>query len=70
MTVAVSSQSPNTAQRAPFLSARKQLDVITAYREGTARLAAVNLLLHGIGPPEGQSLIRVGDALTSDPGDR
>jgi len=41
VTVAVSSQSPNTAQGAPLLSARKQLDVITAYREvGTYRGAA------------------------------
>ncbi len=42
MTVAVSSQSPITAQGAPLLSARVQLDVITAYREvGTYRGAAV-----------------------------
>ena len=41
MTVAVSSQSPITAQGAPLLSARKKLDVITAYREvGTYRGAA------------------------------
>ena len=38
--------------------------------DGTARLAAMNLLLHGIGKPEGDSLISVGDALTSDPGRR
>jgi type I restriction enzyme M protein len=36
----------------------------------TARLAAMNLLLHGIGKPDGDSLITVGDALTADPGDR
>ncbi len=41
MTVAVSSQSPNTAQGAPLLSARKELDVKNAYREvGTYRGAA------------------------------
>jgi len=41
VTVAVSSQSPFTAQGAPLLSARKKLDVITAYREvGTYRGAA------------------------------
>jgi len=41
VTVAVSSQSPITAQGAPLLSARKKLDVITAYREvGTYRGAA------------------------------
>jgi type I restriction enzyme M protein len=38
--------------------------------DGTARLAAMNLLLHGIGRPEGESLISVKDALTADPGDR
>ena len=38
--------------------------------DGTARLAAMNLLLHGIGKPDGASLITVGDALTSDVGRR
>ena len=37
---------------------------------GTARLCAMNLLLHGIGRPTGDSLVRVGDALRSDPGIR
>ena len=41
MTVSVSKPAPNTAQGAPLLSARKQLDVITAYRQvGTYRGAA------------------------------
>ncbi|MDP9074464.1 MAG: helix-turn-helix domain-containing protein, partial [Actinomycetota bacterium] len=41
MTVAVSKPAPFTAQGAPLLSARKKLDVITAYREvGTYRGAA------------------------------
>ena len=41
MTVAVSSQSPVTAQGAPLLSARKQLDIVTAYRQvGSYRGAA------------------------------
>jgi len=41
VTVAVSKPTPNTAQGAPLLSARKQLDVITAYRQvGTYRGAA------------------------------
>jgi len=41
VTVAVSKPAPFTAQGAPLLSARKQLDVITAYREvGTYRGAA------------------------------
>lgn len=38
--------------------------------DGTARLAAMNLLLHGIGTPDGNSLIDVRDALIADPGDR
>ncbi|MET8799522.1 class I SAM-dependent DNA methyltransferase [Nocardia sp. NPDC004568] len=38
--------------------------------DGTARLAAMNLLLHGIGTPNGDSLIEVRDALTADPGQR
>ena len=41
MTVAVSSQSPITAQGASLLSARNQLDIVTAYRQvGTLRGAA------------------------------
>jgi len=38
--------------------------------DGTARLAAMNLLLHGIGKPDGASLITVGDALTAAPTER
>ena len=38
--------------------------------DGTARLAAMNMLLHGIGKPDGQSLIEVKDSLTADPGRR
>jgi type I restriction enzyme M protein len=38
--------------------------------DGTARLAAMNLLLHGIGKADGRSLVQVGDALLADPGDR
>jgi type I restriction enzyme M protein len=38
--------------------------------DGTARLAAMNLLLHGIGTPTGDSLIEVTDALRKDPGRR
>ncbi len=38
--------------------------------DGTARLAAMNMLLHGIGTPNGPSRIEVRDALTADPGDR
>ena len=38
--------------------------------DGTARLAAMNLLLHGIGRPDGASLIEVKDSLLADPGTR
>ncbi|WP_207208427.1 HsdM family class I SAM-dependent methyltransferase [Nocardioides glacieisoli] len=38
--------------------------------DGTARLAAMNLLLHGIGTAAGDSLIEVRDALIADPGER
>ncbi len=35
--------------------------------DATARLCAMNLLLHGIGTPEGDSLVTVDDALRSQP---
>ncbi|HET7475347.1 MAG TPA: class I SAM-dependent DNA methyltransferase [Dermatophilaceae bacterium] len=38
--------------------------------DGTARLAAMNLLLHGIGTARGSSLIDVRDSLIADPGQR
>ena len=38
--------------------------------DGTARLAAMNLLLHGIGTSSGESLIQVKDSLIADPGER
>ncbi|GAA4123650.1 class I SAM-dependent DNA methyltransferase [Knoellia locipacati] len=38
--------------------------------DGTARLAAMNLLLHGIGTSSGESLIEVKDSLIADPGER
>lgn len=46
--------------------------VVTGYElvDGTARLAAMNLLLHGIGTPDGDSLIQVKDTLIADPGPR
>src|ERR1700688_3980741 len=37
--------------------------------DATARLCAMNLLLHGIGHPEGDSLITVDDALRAQPSD-
>ncbi len=36
--------------------------------DGTARLCAMNLLLHGIGTPNGASLVTVADALRGDSG--
>ncbi|MBD1540348.1 SAM-dependent DNA methyltransferase [Arthrobacter sp. S13_S34] len=38
--------------------------------DGTARLAAMNLLLHGMGTSGGDSLIEVRDSLIADPGKR
>lgn len=38
--------------------------------DGTARLAAMNLLLHGMGTSNGESLIEVKDSLIADPGER
>ncbi len=38
--------------------------------DGTARLCAMNLLLHGIGTPNGESRVTVADALRGDPGVR
>ena len=38
--------------------------------DNTARLCAMNLLLHGIGAAESDSPIRVDDALRADPGER
>jgi len=38
--------------------------------DGTARLAAMNMLLHGMAKPNGDSPIEVKDALTADPGKR
>jgi type I restriction enzyme M protein len=37
--------------------------------DSTARLAAMNMLLHGVGKPTGRSLIKVGDALATPPTD-
>ncbi len=38
--------------------------------DNTARLCAMNLLLHGVGAADAESPIRVDDALKADPGDR
>jgi type I restriction enzyme M protein len=53
---------------------RKHLrdDFATGYElvDGTARLAAMNMLLHGLGTANGESPIVVGDSLRADPGSR
>jgi type I restriction enzyme M protein len=38
--------------------------------DGTARLCAMNMLLHGIGTPNGEALVHTDDALKGDPGAR
>ena len=38
--------------------------------DDTARLAAMNMLLHGLGTPTGETPIRTGDSLKADPGQR
>jgi type I restriction enzyme M protein len=45
-------------------------DFVSGYElvDGTARLAAMNLLLHGIGTADGESQIEVRDSLIADPG--
>ena len=60
-------ESMTPTQRAKLLS-----DFVRGYElvDSTARLAAMNLLLHGIGTADGSSLIEVRDSLTADPGDR
>lgn len=50
--------------------ARDQLVTGFELVDDTARLAAMNMLLHGIGSPTGTSPIRTGDSLKVDPGDR
>lgn len=60
MTVAVSKPAPFTAQGAPLLSARKQLDVITAYRQvGTYRGAAE---ICGVSHKTVKRIVQRGDA--------
>jgi type I restriction enzyme M protein len=56
----------------PTQRAKLQDDLVSGYElvDGTARLAAMNLLLHGIGRADGDSLIEVRDSLIADPGKR
>ncbi|HQG70643.1 MAG TPA: class I SAM-dependent DNA methyltransferase, partial [Rhodoglobus sp.] len=56
----------------PTQRAKLQEGFVNGYElvDGTARLAAMNLLLHGIGTADGESLIEVRDSLIADPGKR
>jgi type I restriction enzyme M protein len=56
----------------PTQRAKLQAGLVSGYElvDGTARLAAMNLLLHGIGTADGDSLIEVRDSLIADPGKR
>ena len=56
----------------PVQRDKLQNDLVRGYElvDGTARLAAMNLLLHGMGTAGGDSLIEVRDALIADPGPR
>jgi len=56
----------------PVQRDKLQNDLVRGYElvDGTARLAAMNLLLHGMGTADGGSLIEVRDALITDPGPR
>lgn len=56
----------------PTQRTKLQDDLVKGYElvDGTARLAAMNLLLHGIGTADGDSLIEVRDSLIADPGKR
>ncbi len=56
----------------PTQRAKLQEGLVSGYElvDGTARLAAMNLLLHGIGTADGDSLIEVRDSLIADPGRR
>lgn len=56
----------------PTQRTKLQDDLVRGYElvDGTARLAAMNLLLHGMGTADGDSLIEVRDSLIADPGRR
>ena len=56
----------------PTQRAKLQEGLVSGYElvDGTARLAAMNLLLHGIGTADGDSLIEVRDSLIADLGRR
>lgn len=56
----------------PTQRQKLQDDFVRGYElvDGTARLAAMNLLLHGMGTAKGDTLIEVRDSLIADPGRR
>jgi type I restriction enzyme M protein len=58
--------SSTPTRRAPPLRCFTGWEIV----DNTARLCAMNLLLHGIGSPRRASPITVDDALRADPGDR
>ncbi len=66
----------HAAQDAASLTPTQKRHLLTDFAhgvelvDGTARLAAMNLILHGIGTPDGDSLIEVKDSLIADPGRR
>jgi type I restriction enzyme M protein len=61
-----------THQLDPDQRKHARAELVTGFElvDDTARLAAMNMLLHGIGTPNGTSPVRTGDSLRSDPGTR
>ena len=61
-----------TQTMTPNQRAKLQDELVSGYElvDGTARLTAMNLLLHGMGTADGDSLIEVRDSLIADPGRR
>lgn len=62
----------DAAEMTPDQRAHLRDDFVTGFElhDGTARLAAMNMFLHGIGTAGGESLIKVRDSLLADPGER
>ena len=62
----------DAASMTPIERDKLRDEFVTGYElvDGTARLAAMNMLLHGIGSSDGPSLINVQDSLVADPGKR
>lgn len=64
--------SRNASSMTPVERDKLRDEFVTGYElvDGTARLAAMNLLLHGVGTANGDAVIEVKDALVADPGER